>query len=116
MKRRSTSRRASMIAPIVAALAVGIVLGWLLRAYGPPRPANLVDTRDQVDGDRNPEEDSALRRGRTSVAVATAGPPSIVAPPAGVEPGGAVEVLRHHTLRVPIDGANVDSFKGGFLE
>ena len=42
--------------------------------------------------------------------------PTIAAPPPGAELGGAIDVLHRRALRVPIDGATVESFKGGFSE
>ena len=48
--------------------------------------------------------------------VATSGPPAIGAAPRGAEPGGAIEVLQRHRLRLPVDGVDVEQFKGAFSE
>jgi murein DD-endopeptidase MepM/ murein hydrolase activator NlpD len=105
MKNRRAARRARLVGPLLAALAVGIVIGWLLRAYGPPRPADATERIDRV---------AAEPRGE--MPVATVGTPIIAAPPRGAEPGGAIDALRRHELRLPIDGVSAESFKGSFQE
>jgi peptidoglycan LD-endopeptidase LytH len=68
----------------------GVLAGWILRA-GAPEPANLEPA--------NPE--------------------SANLEPANVEPANprsAIDILRQHDLRVPIDGVTVESMRGGFDE
>jgi murein DD-endopeptidase MepM/ murein hydrolase activator NlpD len=116
MKRRSAARRSSKIAPVVAALSVGIVLGWLLHAYGPPRPADAIEKAVRVAAEPRRDNDVAPPGVKSDKPVATVGPPSIAAAPRGAEPGGAIDVLQRHPLRMPIDGVTAESFKGGFQE
>jgi murein DD-endopeptidase MepM/ murein hydrolase activator NlpD len=105
MKNRRAARRARLIGPLLAAMTVGIVLGWLLRAYGPPRPAGAIEKLERVAAEP-----------RAETPVSTVGTPIISAPPRGIEPGGAIDALHRHELRIPIDGVTADSFKGGFQE
>ncbi len=120
-RNRTAARRARAIVPMAICLVVGVVIGWCLRAYGPPHPAtgSVADTSSPATAplsnapasDRRPQSSS-----RAETPVATAGSPVVKAAPAGGEPGGAVDMLRQRHLRVPIDGADPETFKGGFYE
>jgi murein DD-endopeptidase MepM/ murein hydrolase activator NlpD len=104
-----------MIAPLLAALAIGIAIGWSLRAYGPPRPATLaVETAPPADSTAPTRPEG--RPPRIDRAVATSGSPMVSAALPGGGLGGAIDVLHRRALRVPIDGVNPESFKGGFTE
>jgi murein DD-endopeptidase MepM/ murein hydrolase activator NlpD len=123
------SRRARPIAAMAACVALGMAIGWWLHATGGPQPASAP-----IEAARPPEPaPSAKGTARTALAarggdlavsgvspvehpVATTGLPIISAAPRGVEPGGAIEVLHRHDLRVPIDGVNIETLKGGFAE
>jgi peptidoglycan LD-endopeptidase LytH len=105
-------RRASPIASaLLACTAIGFGVGWALRGHA-PRPAN--DTASDVErpvstGDRAPsgEVKPASRRPEEQTSprtVATSGE------------GSAIEELRRHDLRVPIDGASIETFKGQFAD
>jgi peptidoglycan LD-endopeptidase LytH len=105
-------RRASPIASaLLACTAIGFGVGWALRGHA-PRPAN--DTASDVErpvstGDRTPsgEVKPASRRPEEQTSprtVATSGE------------GSAIEELRRHDLRVPIDGASIETFKGQFAD
>lgn len=103
-----------MIAPLMAALAIGIAIGWWLRAYGPPRPAPIAyDTTAPDSSGRSGRE---ARPPRIDTPVATSGSPMVSAPPPGGGIGGAIDVLHRRVLRVPIDGVDPEAFKGGFAE
>jgi murein DD-endopeptidase MepM/ murein hydrolase activator NlpD len=117
--KKPPARRGLPVATMAACFAVGVAVGWWLHASGGPRPVS-----DPVAIATPAESPAAAPRPRAKAAapaesdapVATSGIPAIGAAPRGAEPGGAIEVLRRHRLRVPIDGADVDDFKGGFTE
>jgi murein DD-endopeptidase MepM/ murein hydrolase activator NlpD len=103
------------IATMIACFFCGGMAGWWLRAtVGPVRPPEAV-----VDSAaRAPAPPPTIRSAPASGPgrpVATTGP-SVVAVPAGDEAGGAVDVLRRHNLRVPVDGVAAESFKSSFVE
>jgi murein DD-endopeptidase MepM/ murein hydrolase activator NlpD len=86
----------------VAGFFAGVIVTWLLMTYGPPQPVTNVDRNDeptatpnQSTADGRPPEGSRSSRPKST---ATTG------------------VIAAMPLRVPIDGANVDAFKGGFAE
>jgi murein DD-endopeptidase MepM/ murein hydrolase activator NlpD len=108
MKKRPGGGAARPIAAMIACFYCGGIAGWWLRAtVGPVRaPEAVVESR--VGATAPPDRP-----------VATGGPPSVApTPPApGTAPGGdAIEALHRHTLRVPVDGVNVESFKSDFAE
>ena len=114
---------------MAACFAVGVAAGWWLHASGGPRPVSepiTIRTPAETAG-RAPAVGQALpgsqsqREKAASPAdveapVATSGTPAIGAAPRGAEPGGAIEVLQRHRLRLPVDGVDVDTFKGAFAE
>jgi peptidoglycan LD-endopeptidase LytH len=116
MRKRPGSGAARPIAAMIACFYCGGIAGWWLRAtVGPVRPPEAV------------VESPARAIAPLVRPVATSGPPSVAATPPGPEPrvaapapagepGGAVETLRRHDLRVPVDGVNVESFKRDFAE
>ena len=95
-----------------------------MRAAGRDRSA----IGNRSDSGRSPADTPVRSRHRTSsghggpltaeagMPVATSGTPAIGAAPRGAEPGGAIEVLQRRRLRVPIDGVDVEAFKGAFTE
>jgi murein DD-endopeptidase MepM/ murein hydrolase activator NlpD len=101
---------------MIACFYCGGIAGWWLRAtVGPVRPPEAV------------VESSGRAMAPPGRPVATSGPPTVsatppdaeprvAATPPGDEPGSAVEVLRRHDLRVPVDGVNVESLKLDFAE
>src|SRR5262245_26574981 len=128
MKARAR-RRERPLAAMAACLAIGVSIGWWLRATGGPKPV-ITGIPGAIDGptaegppagghdrDENAPPSVVSGAGRTDKPVATAGtPPNIAALPRGAEPGGPVEQLQRRHLRVPIDGLDVDTLKGGFSE
>jgi peptidoglycan LD-endopeptidase LytH len=102
---------------MAACFAVGIAVGWWLRASGGPRPVgDTVSVHRPAEAPSSQSEGEKAHTAAVGAPVATSGTPTIGAAPRGVEPGGAIEVLQRHRLRMPIDGTGVDSFKGDFAE
>lgn len=108
-----------MIVPVTAALGAGVVIGWLLHAYGPPRPATLdqpdiVHRVEAAHAEGEPEREPARLRAAPyswpSPVVPT------VAKPATVESADAVETLRDRDLRLPVDGVKVETLKDHFAQ
>jgi peptidoglycan LD-endopeptidase LytH len=116
MRKRPGGGAARPIAAMIACFYCGGIAGWWLRAtVGPVRPPEAV------------AESPARAMAHPVRPVATSGPPSVSATAPGTEPrvaatapgeepGSAVEVLRRHDLRVPVDGVNAESFKIDFAE
>lgn len=96
----------------------GIVVGWSLRA-GPPAPSIPFDT------------DTANNEDNASVAAAppSDGAPALVPAPdtlsgnrtpppviSTIGSSSSLDELHHRQLRLPLDGVDVESFKGSFAE
>jgi murein DD-endopeptidase MepM/ murein hydrolase activator NlpD len=127
--KKRTPPRTFPIAPMAACFAAGVAAGWWLHASGGPRPVSapvaIARPAEKAapapaagpaePGPGRPRENAALP-GAADAPVATSGTPVIGAAPRGSEPGGAIEVLQRHRLRLPVDGADVEKFKGGFAE
>jgi peptidoglycan LD-endopeptidase LytH len=123
--KKAPNRPALPLAAMAACFAVGVAAGWWLHASGGPRPVNdpiairgpagAPAAGRTLSGPRIERETAAPPAG-TDAPVATSGTPVIGAAPRGAEPGGAIEVLQHHRLRMPVDGVNVDTLKGAFAE
>lgn len=106
---------------MAACVAVGIVIGWWLRATGGPQPiirAFVPPIASPVATKGKPAEVPVATSGPgvTSAPKGVTSGPVISAPPKGAEPGGPIDVLRQRHLRVPIDGVDPETFKGGFEE
>jgi peptidoglycan LD-endopeptidase LytH len=99
---RSTRR----IVALAAAFFAGVLVDSWLRVYGPPQPAASAITTPVIGP--VPDEVAASTNGRRTPAAPLA--PLSAAPPAPVATAGRT------SLRVPIDGADVESMKGGFAE
>jgi len=106
MRRR---RESDWVIPAFAiCFAAGVATGWWLRG-GPPVPAGAVETPAAVSLSSAAAEAPRVRPPATSStggAVATSGRAE----------GEAVDTLRHRSLRLPIDNADVDRLKGMFAE
>jgi peptidoglycan LD-endopeptidase LytH len=101
-------KRGSPIAVVVAAaLAIGFGLGWTLRGHA-PRPA--IDAA-AVAVDAAPRTDSS-----SSAPSAATDLPAARQPVATGGRASAIDELREHDLRVPIDGASVAAFKDQFAD
>jgi murein DD-endopeptidase MepM/ murein hydrolase activator NlpD len=88
-------KQGGSIAAIVAGMAIGVGIGWTLRGHAP-----------QPQGVESPVHAEAS--GKDSR------PPFTVAATTGA--ASPIEDLRSRGLRVPIDGASVESFKGQFAD
>ena len=96
----------------VAGFFAGVIVTWLLMTYGPPQPSISVDRNDEPtatpagDGHETvPNKSAADERS-----------PEGSRTPSGPKSTATTGVIAAMPLRVPIDGANVDAFKGGFAE
>jgi len=120
----SRPRRRGWILPaLFACFCLGLIVGWWLRAKGPPLPD--AATPVVIDGPQERATVSApdAKPGARTPAAgpspnARAAPSDSAAPVAtvGAEPSGALQALRRRDLRVPIDGAQIESWKGAFEE
>jgi peptidoglycan LD-endopeptidase LytH len=95
----------------VAGFFAGVIVTWLLMTYGPPQPANNVDhngepTATPAGDDRKTVPNQSTANGRSTEGSRASGPKSTA----------TTGVITAAPLRLPIDGANVDAFKGGFAE
>src|SRR5262245_32345236 len=110
MRRRNT-RGARMLAPLAAAFTIGILAGWLLKAWGPPQPRELP--RLDAPAAESVREPLPLER-ESRPATLEARPLPIM--PSSTDKGDAIEMLRRRRLRLPIDGVKFESLKGNFTE
>jgi peptidoglycan LD-endopeptidase LytH len=103
-------RRGGIVAALVVSFFAGGVAGWWLGAKGAPRPVvSRLDSDSSVVANPSPVI-------AAEPPVATAGGPRVAAAPHESAPGGAIDELRQRDLRLPIDGANLETFKGEFDE
>ncbi len=126
MAKRQPTRFEKLLAPVAFSLAIGIVIGWCLHAWGPPRPALLAVATDTPATDAIDEAANEASHGPPSEPViTTAAPPSplegrplatIGAVDADTVPDGAIDILRRRHLRMPIDGVAFESLKGEFSQ
>src|SRR5262245_14932029 len=99
------TRQTRRVAALVAAFLAGVLVDSWLRVYGPPQPA--VDESPVVPLIGPPSDEVASRPARESTPALA---PLSAAPPAPIATTG------RRSLRVPIDGIEVESMKGGFIE
>jgi len=105
-------KRANHTVPVSAlfvAFCAGAIVMWMLNWYGPPQP--VVPVRAQLHND-TPSQPVALdtRPNVEASKAKTARAPAIGAERVVATTGAA------NDLRVPIDGADVNAWKGGFVE
>jgi peptidoglycan LD-endopeptidase LytH len=93
--RRARKRGNPVASALFACVAIGFGLGWTFRGHA-PRPVESV--ADDLTAATTHAEPAPAQR------VATTGEET------------AIEDLRRHNLQVPIDGADVESFKGQFAD
>ena len=120
MTRRSGSRR-WIASALFGCFCGGIIVGWQIRG-GAPSPASgsgsaAVSAPAAAASDL-PEAD---RAGQTNPAASAANAvprtnDSAVETARTAEPQSAIDALRARDLRMPIDGADVESMRGGFDE
>jgi murein DD-endopeptidase MepM/ murein hydrolase activator NlpD len=103
---------------LLAAFSIGVLVDWALHKYGPPLPASALEAPGEAHAEAAPRRGAAARN---TAATNSADRPAADSAPldtAPVEPPGGrmVSTIGTGKLRVPIDDANVESFKGGFAE
>jgi peptidoglycan LD-endopeptidase LytH len=97
--RQPKFRRSLPLVVVLASFAAGVLVDGWLRTYGPPKPAaNLVADPVMTAAPRSANPPARTVSSRAAATVGTTG---------GVSTGH---------LRVPIDGVDIESFKGGFDE
>jgi peptidoglycan LD-endopeptidase LytH len=96
------------VAVIVISFLAGVTVDSLLRTYGPPKPA----TGEEVRGEAAEPGARGVSRAPESIAAEAHADRS----PKGSLSTGTAGTISHVPLRVPIDGVNVESMKGGFDE
>ncbi len=108
----STSRfRGAIPLALFAAFVAGAIVDGWLRTYGPPKPVQVAS--EQVRLKPTPGRDTGAGHGP----VIGAAPPQRASSPASVSSGAAgTSGAAHPPLRMPIDGEDVESLKGGFAE
>jgi murein DD-endopeptidase MepM/ murein hydrolase activator NlpD len=93
-----------MLPALFAAFCLGFLVGWWLRDKGPPLPALVqappLSANERADAPRPPEAPTATAGAASSAAAASS----------------AIDALRDRRLRVPIDGAKAELWKGAFEE
>lgn len=108
------TRGTRRIAALAVAFFAGVLVDSWLRVYGPPKPAVAsVELTPELTGGR--PRDQAPEPPRTAIAAETPLAPLSAAPPAATPPK-AVATTGGTGVRMPIDGVDVDSMKGGFVE
>jgi murein DD-endopeptidase MepM/ murein hydrolase activator NlpD len=109
---RNAARQSVPLPALFLAFCVGALAMWVLSTYGPPKPAvQPVGAIAQLDGDLEPKPVVADTRPNVEPsATKTARAPALGAERVVATTGAA------RNLRVPIDGSDVDTWKGGFTE
>jgi murein DD-endopeptidase MepM/ murein hydrolase activator NlpD len=92
---------------LLAAFVAGVLVDGWFRTYGPPKPAMLTGEAVGHTPDTTATAISAPPTSKTPVAERAAGPPAPVATSGDIP---------HGRLRAPLDGADIEAFKGGFAE
>ena len=116
---RVRGRHALALLAVLASFCAGVLVDEWLRTGGPPKPvqASVMPLKAPAEA---PAEPTAQTPAEPTVAAepppvdrpaGPAGPPTTTAAP--VAATGDLSATR---LRVPIDGINIESFKGGFSE
>jgi murein DD-endopeptidase MepM/ murein hydrolase activator NlpD len=95
----------------VGGFLAGVLVTWLLMTYGPPQP--VVDKTDSASDSEvglkpnaTEEKDHDSTKTRASVGSGSS----------RIEAAATTGNGPRERLRVPIDGASIESFKGGFAE
>jgi peptidoglycan LD-endopeptidase LytH len=100
---RARRRTVTPVAMIFVAFCAGMIFAWWLQAYGPPQPATREVAASEVRAapqavDPEPSVEKRITEPPNSGAVGTGGD------------------IPHRRLQVPIEGADVNSWKGAFYE
>jgi len=110
MKRRQPPRAFPLVA-VILAFGAGVVVDSVLRTYGPPQP---VDAPALI-APAAKAETAPPRPTDRPTAAATRSPVMAPAPPAAASPAPTA-TTGSSSLRLPIDGMNVDALRGVFIE
>jgi peptidoglycan LD-endopeptidase LytH len=110
---------------LLASFSAGALAGWRLGTYGPPRPLQAQNETliageptviEPIIGPAPPSVSSVPSASLPS-SVTVAGPREDSPASAPTEtPTATTGSSPHSPLRLPIDGMNIESFKGGFSE
>ena len=110
-------RRGRFIPALIACFYAGIAVGWWVRAAigEPDRPAAIeaVAATSGAAGEPAAEAVNTVSADAPRTAAPRAVAPAVAAETIGPNP---IAALRHHDLRVPIDDADVDDWKGHFAQ
>jgi murein DD-endopeptidase MepM/ murein hydrolase activator NlpD len=106
--KRTRRERTIPAAMIFFAFCAGMMFAWWLRSYGPPQPAihapePVAATEPSRGGRDTVSKETAVRERAGSTSAATA-------------PIGTSGDIPRRPLQVPIDGSNVESWKGAFYQ
>jgi murein DD-endopeptidase MepM/ murein hydrolase activator NlpD len=101
----------------VGGFLAGVLVTWLLMTYGPPQPVigktgSGADSEVRLKPDATELPDATKGKNRDS----TKPTPSVGSGFSRIEAAATTGNVPRKRLRVPIDGANIESFKGGFAE
>jgi peptidoglycan LD-endopeptidase LytH len=103
MKRRQPARPWLLVA-LLAAFTVGVLVDWALRTYGPPQP---VDAPNVIAPARTPSQPGGSGGARK---------PETVPNETARQSATPTPTIGTSTLRLPIDGMNLESIRGSFYE
>ncbi|HKB09887.1 MAG TPA: M23 family metallopeptidase [Vicinamibacterales bacterium] len=111
---RTRRARAWPLAAIVGAFFAGVGVDAWLRVYGPPIPESvrLAATGRDASGATDESDKGPIAWSRGTTAPSRTVDSRIEEPKIAATSGS----IPHAALRVPIDGAEVESWKGGFAE
>jgi murein DD-endopeptidase MepM/ murein hydrolase activator NlpD len=116
MKRRGRRGPRFSLAALLAAFCAGALVDWALRTYGPPQPVDAPTMIGPAPGGVRlkpdaPQRDTARAFDPTQSADTASDIPTSNRPKPEAAPTAGTS-----TLRLPIDGMNVDLVAGGFYE
>jgi peptidoglycan LD-endopeptidase LytH len=106
--------RARPIARMFLSFCAGMVFAWWLQAYGPPKPAAHEPAHESSSESPGAAASGDPRSGNSGGPTPT--PVGTLLTRRSAEPVGTSGDIPHRQLQVPIDGSNVDAWKGAFYE
>ncbi len=115
---RPKARRGKLWIPAVfAAFYLGIAVGWMLRASPAPQPVRVVDSTDhEIPIKPNPaKQEIELTKEPATIRLKPDPPADKAEGTSGAAiASDALVALRHHHLKLPLDGARVEAMEGQF--